>query len=398
MNNGKVRIYELAKELNLDNRDLLTICEQLNISVKSHSSTITETEAEQIRAASEKFTANRPSAKPSPVRPTINASAVDAKKPTPLNIQKKQQILEIRRPITRSAAAASGPDLLSPPAQSPPAQPTQELSRRPACRRTPRTGQGYIEPLLEVGNALPLYMVLIPAGEFIMGSPTNELQHQDTESPQHLVTVPQFFMGRYPITQAQWRVVAGLSPVKQKLAPEPSQFKDKDNHPVESVSWHDAIEFCARLERDTNRPYRLPTEAEWEYACRAGTTTPFYFGKTLTDELANYNASATYGKASQGEYRQTTTPVDHFGIANAFGLSDMHGNVQEWCQDHGHDNYEGAPTDGSTWLTNNENARRVLRGGSWYFDPRHCRSATRDLDAPDDRTHDIGFRVVCSAP
>ncbi|WNZ47375.1 formylglycine-generating enzyme family protein [Leptolyngbya boryana CZ1] len=273
------------------------------------------------------------------------------------------------------------------------------VATRFTLQRTARTGQGYVEPLLDVGNALPLHMVLIPSGTFLMGSPPDEIDRSDDEGPQRTVTVPQFFMGRYPITQAQWRAVAGLPQVDRKLDPEPSQFKG-ENRPVEKVSWYDAVEFCARLKEWTQRPYRLPSEAEWEYACRAGTTTPFYFGKTLTDELANYDALYTYEDGPQDEYRRETTPVDHFGIANVFGLSDMHGNVREWCQDHWHNNYEGAPDDGSAWLTDQEDAFRVVRGGSWGSYPRYCRSAFRDSDSPDNRNSylGLGFRVVCSAP
>ncbi|MEO0759725.1 MAG: SUMF1/EgtB/PvdO family nonheme iron enzyme [Cyanobacteria bacterium J06648_16] len=267
-----------------------------------------------------------------------------------------------------------------------------------SLRRTPRTAQGYIEPLLAVTGALPLHMALIPSGTFLMGSPDTEPERQPREGPQHPVTVPAFFMGRYPITQAQWRTVAQLDQVAQSLNPNPSNFKG-DNHPVESVSWHDATEFCARLSKHTGRPYRLPSEAEWEYACRAGTTTPFYFGPTLTDEIANYQATKTYGNGPAGEYRRQTTPVNHFDIANAFGLSDMHGNVLEWCQDHLHDSYEGTPDNGSAWEDRDDSLqRRILRGGSWSNYPRYCRSAYRYNDYPVNRDSFIGFRVVSSAP
>jgi formylglycine-generating enzyme required for sulfatase activity len=263
--------------------------------------------------------------------------------------------------------------------------------------RTPRTGQGFIEPLLEVGDAIPLHMVLIPAGTFLMGSPEDEVERLDSEGPQHEVTAPTFLMGRYPVTQAQWRVVTYLPQVNRELKPDPSHFKG-DNRPVEKVSWYDAVEFCDRLAQHTQRPYRLPSEAEWEYACRAGTKTPFYFGKTLTTEVANYDGNYTYADGPEGEYREETTSVDHFGIANAFGLSDMHGNVWEWCEDHWHDNYKGAPTDGSAWLTDNNEARRINRGGSWSNSPRYCRSACRSDAAPDGVSGNLGFRVVCSAP
>ena len=261
-------------------------------------------------------------------------------------------------------------------------------------RRERKQAHYFVEKL---GELLGLDMILIPAGTFLMGSPKDELDCNDDEGPQHDVRVSSFFMGRYPVTQAQWRFVAGLTQVNRELDLDPSNFKG-DDHPVERVSWHDAVEFCDRLAKHTGRPYRLPTEAEWEYACRAGTQTPFYFGKTLTTELANYDGNSAYNDGSKGEYRKTTTSVDHFGIANAFGLCDMHGNVREWCQDHWHGSYEGAPTDGSAWLNKDENASRVVRGGSWCDNPGDCRSACRYYDSPAYRYTDIGFRVVCGAP
>jgi formylglycine-generating enzyme required for sulfatase activity len=264
-------------------------------------------------------------------------------------------------------------------------------------RRTPRTAQGFIEPLIDVGDALPLQMVLVPGGTFLMGSPEDEEGYESYDGPQHEVTVRSFFMGRYPVTQAQWRAVAALPQVKQELDPDPSNFKG-NNRPVEQVSWFDVEEFCLRLVQHTDRAYRLPTEAEWEYACRAGATTPFYFGKTLTTEIANYKGTETYAGGPEGEYRKETTEVDHFDIANAFGLSDMHGNVWEWCQDHWHDNYEGAPADGSAWLTENNEASRVRRGGSWFYDPGDCRSASRIINGPGYCFINLGFRVCCSAP
>ncbi|MBD2261108.1 formylglycine-generating enzyme family protein [Pseudanabaena sp. FACHB-2040] len=246
-------------------------------------------------------------------------------------------------------------------------------------------------------DGLTLEMVSIPAGNFTMGSPKQEPEHSDREGPQHEVTVDAFLMGRYPITQTQWRFVAQLPQVNQDLSLDPSHFKG-ENRPVEGVSWHDAVEFCDRLSAYTGREYRLPSEAEWEYACRAGTTTPFHFGETITSALANYDASTAYNNGLKGEYRRETTPVDRFGIANAFGLSDMHGNVWEWCQDHWHDDYKGAPADGSAWLNENENARRVRRGGSWDSYPWYCRAAYRSSDYPRGASFYTGFRVVCSAP
>ena len=268
------------------------------------------------------------------------------------------------------------------------------LLRQP-LRPKPR---GYVESLLEVGDAIPLHMVLISRGSFLMGSPEDEPEREEREGPQHEVTVPAFFMGRYPVTQAQWRAVVAMPEVHRRLElAHPSQFNG-DNHPVEQVSWHDAVEFCDRLTQHTQRPYRLPTEAEWEYACRAGTQSPFYFGGTVTSEVANYDANYTYADGPKGRYPAQTTAVDHYGVANAFGLSDMHGNVWEWCQDYWHKNYAGAPSDGSAWMTNGDSTMRILRGGSWYNAPSYFRSAKRLKMVPEYRYQDIGFRVACSAP
>ncbi|NCS25791.1 MAG: SUMF1/EgtB/PvdO family nonheme iron enzyme [Microcystis aeruginosa BS13-02] len=260
----------------------------------------------------------------------------------------------------------------------------------------------------DLGNGITLEMVAIPGGTFLMGSPANEKSSYGDERPQHQVTVPPFFLGKYPITQAQWRAIASRTDLKVdpsaslrvNLDLNPAYFKDRpdsDRRPVEQVSWYDAIEFCARLSKLTGREYRLPSEAEWEYACRAGTTTPFYFGETITGELANYRSSETYADEPNGEYRQQTTPVGQFP-PNAFGLYDMHGNVWEWCADTWHDNYDGAPRDGSVWTENGDDNRSLPRGGSWYDDPNHCRSACRDNYYRRDGSYfSLGFRVVCGA-
>jgi formylglycine-generating enzyme required for sulfatase activity len=270
----------------------------------------------------------------------------------------------------------------------------QEQTAEWEIHRQQQRAYRFIEPLPE---DIALEMVAIPAGTFLMGSPEDEPDRYDYESPQHEVTVESFFMGRYPITQAQWRAVANLPQVERELDPDPANFKG-DNRPVEKVSWLDATEYCARLSAYTGREYRLPSEAEWEYACRAGTTTPFHFNETISSEVACYQGGTTYAGGPEGENREETTPVDHFEVANTFGLSDMHGNVLEWCQDHWHSNYEGAPTDGSAWLTEDDQANRVFRGGSWCDGPRSCRSAYRTFYAPDDVSYFLGFRVVCSAP
>ncbi len=233
----------------------------------------------------------------------------------------------------------------------------------------------------DLGNGIILEMVSIPGGTFIMGSPDNK--GETNEHPQHQVTVPGFFMGKYEITQAQYQAIMGKNP---------SNFKGA-NRPVEQVSWDDAVEFCQKLSEKTKRTYRLPSEAEWEYACRAGTTTPFYFGETITTDLVNYNGKYTYASAPKGLYRQETTPVDSFQ-PNAFGLYDMHGNVWEWCQDYYYKNYNGTPIDGSACLTSGDITYRLLRGGSWYDNPVLCRSAFRSRVTRALRGLNIGFRVV----
>ncbi|MEH2413062.1 SUMF1/EgtB/PvdO family nonheme iron enzyme [Nostoc sp.] len=252
----------------------------------------------------------------------------------------------------------------------------------------------------DLGKGITLEMVVIPGGTFIMGSPEGE--GHNFEKPQHKVKVQPFFMGKYPITQVQWKAVAALPQINRELSRDPSRFKGA-NRPVELVSWYDAVEFCSRLTAHAKRQYRLPSEAEWEYASRAGTTTPFHFGETITSELANYNTTQTYRVEVKGTYRKETTVVGYFKVANTFGLYDMHGQVWEWCLDDWHDNYEGALTDGTAWLYDNNNLYQkqgsaVLRGGSWINDPKYCRSASRSFDdwaERDNFCYDIGFRVVC---
>ena len=258
----------------------------------------------------------------------------------------------------------------------------------------------------DLGNGIKFQMVYIPGGTFTMGSPESEEGRDDDEGPQHDVTVPPFFMGKYPVTQGQWKELASRTDLKVKLdlKLEPSYFKepyqdiDRWHRPVERVSWYEAVEFCERLSKLTQRNYRLPSEAEWEYACRAGTTTPFYFGNTITPELVNYDGQYVYGNAQKGEYREETTPVGQF-YPNAFGLYDMHGNVWEWCLDTWHNSYDGAPTDGSAWETGGHSTTRVRRGGSWFINPRRCRSAVRNFYISAETViYVIGFRLVSFPP
>ena len=217
-----------------------------------------------------------------------------------------------------------------------------------------------------------------------MGSPDSEAERGSNESPQHQVTVPSFYIGKYELTQAQYQVILGTKLVSVK----------GNNRPVERVSWNGAVEFCEKLSQKTGKKYRLPSEAEWEYACRAGTTTPFYFGESITPDLVNYNGNYAYASAPKGKYRQQTTDVGTFP-PNAFGLYDMHGNVWEWCQDDYKENYIDAPTDGSA-STNQSASSKLLRGGSWYFNPVYCRSAYRLGRNADRLNINIGFRVACS--
>ncbi len=275
----------------------------------------------------------------------------------------------------------------------------------------------------DLGNGITLDMVYIPGGTFKMGTEDEEIerlcQKYDVgyfrrERPQHQVTVQTFFMGKFQITQGQWQAIASRDDLKVNLDLEsnPSKFKGDDNRPVEQVSWYDVLEFCARLCKLTGRDYRLPSEAEWEYACRAGTTTPFNFGETITGELANYRANSnyTYADEPKGEYREATTPVGQF-LPNVFGLYDMQGNVWEWCADPWHKNYQDAPEDGRVWdekVKNNnryqnilenldillkDDRARVLRGGSWDINANACRSAFRNGNNPDWRNLIYGFRV-----
>nr|WP_254445362.1 bifunctional serine/threonine-protein kinase/formylglycine-generating enzyme family protein [Anabaena sp. UHCC 0204] len=260
-------------------------------------------------------------------------------------------------------------------------------------QRSRKKSRLFIEGL---GNDVNLEMVAIPGGTFIMGSPENEESRSSDESPQHQVTVPPFFMGKYPVTQKQWQAIAALPKVKIDLESDPSRFKG-DNLPVEMVSWDSVQEFCARLSQRTSKAYRLPSEAEWEYACRGGTTTPFYFGETISTDLANYHGDYTYGNGVKGEYRKQTTDVGKFP-ANSFGLYDMCGNIWEWCEDEWHENYINAPTNGGAWLDGSNNDIRLLRGGSWDLIPWGCRSAYRGRDRRDDGADSLGFRLAISPP
>jgi formylglycine-generating enzyme required for sulfatase activity len=240
-----------------------------------------------------------------------------------------------------------------------------------------------------LGGRAILHMVRIPGGAFTMGSAASEPGSSQFERPQRLVTVPPFCLGRYPVTIDQWRALMGaLPPAMEDLG---KAYAASGRQPVVRVSFDDAQAFCTQLSRTTRRAYRLPAEAEWEYACRAGTASPFAFGEGITREVVNHDGETLrlWGKDC------ATVPVGSLGVANGFGLFDMHGNVWEWCLDWWHGNYQGAPVDGSAWCRDADEGSRVLRGGSWYAAARSCRSAARRFGGhPGVRSREIGFRVA----
>ncbi|MFG6105354.1 SUMF1/EgtB/PvdO family nonheme iron enzyme [Leptothoe sp. EHU-05/26/07-4] len=246
-------------------------------------------------------------------------------------------------------------------------------SQEPATRENkPQETTNKSSKTLNLGNGVALELLYISSGKFLMGSPQGE--GRGDELPQHEVAVPEFWMGKYPVTQEQYQAV---------MEENPSIFRG-DNFPVECVTWHNAAKFCETISQQTGQPIRLPSEAEWEYACRAETRTPFSFGAILTAGQANFSNNVL-----------KTTPVGRYS-PNNFGLYDMHGNVWEWCQDHMHSNYLGAPTDGSAWTQGGNSNFRMVRGGSWDNRLFRCRSAARLYVMPAFRRKNFGFRVTCS--
>ena len=250
---------------------------------------------------------------------------------------------------------------------------------------------GYRE---ELADGISITMIQIPAGEFLMGSPHSKNDSLAGGGPCHLVVLDKFFLGQTQVTQEQWRVVAGWPIVNFSLDPEPSRFRGR-NRPVEQVSWHEALEFCQRLRQRSLRPYVLPSESQWEYTCRAGSTTSFGFGETLASDIANYSGNISYESGPKGIYREQTTDVKTFP-ANSWGLYDMHGNVSEWCLHEWHDRYEGAPTYGSAWSSPDDHPKKLLRGGSWANCPGDCSSFTRHSDDPKGISCLSGFRICLS--
>jgi formylglycine-generating enzyme required for sulfatase activity/Flp pilus assembly protein TadD len=323
--------------------------------------------------------------------------------------RQRLQLYQLRKPFHQGAKSSTGPSSTNPTPTNPssPSPGSSKMATPPnpplplhsfdfvtvaldkegkLKSRETKGANAYTEDL---DGGVKLEMVAIPPGEFMMGSPAGNAY----ERPQHRVRIGYwFYLGKFEVTQAQWRAVMGTSP---------SHFKDCDDCPVEEVSWDDAVEFCRKLSAQSGHEYRLPNEAEWEYAARAGTTTRFAFGETITPEIVNYSGDYPYGNDAKGINRQKTVPVGSLGVANAFGLYDMYGNVWEWCKDWFHRGYSGiagdAPTDGSAWLGGGEQKERVLRGGCWDDGAIFALSTTREGRTPDFRFSCFGFRVVAVA-
>jgi formylglycine-generating enzyme required for sulfatase activity len=237
---------------------------------------------------------------------------------------------------------------------------------------------------IDLGGDISLDLLFIPGGTYRMGSVHNS--GNSDEWPQHMVTIKPFMMGRFLITQGQWKAILRKLP--------PCRFKG-NQLPLERVSWKDAQNFCTRLSRKMGQYFSLPSESQWEYACRAGMSTPFSFGETLTVEVANFNGEHTFGDEPRGFYRHTTNEEAAFP-PNAFGLYDMHGNLWEWCADNWLDDYSSSPGDDSSYH-NIKSDYRVARGGSWHEPPTLCRSASRLRVLQTDADEFMGFRVVCPA-
>lgn len=243
-------------------------------------------------------------------------------------------------------------------------------------------------------DAQDLDLIAVPATRLRMGAPAREPHCGTYECRMRSVQTTPFYLARTPVTQAQWRAVAALPAVARDIDAAPACFEG-DTRPVECVSWLDAQEFCARLTRATGHALRLPSEAEWEAACRAGSRTPFHFGETLTAAHARYAASHVYAAEQPAGTPRSTMPVAQHA-PNALGLHDMHGNVWEWCADHWHDSYAGAPADSRAWQEGGRDDWRSLRGGSWADAPGRLRSASRSGYPAAAGNRVIGLRIALS--
>lgn len=283
-----------------------------------------------------------------------------------------------------------------PDAQTPPTPPIKVFEFETVViedvRKDPVRDKGQVRYFVEeLYGGVTLEMVEVPKNSFLIGSPVSEAHRSSYEGPQRRLGIGSFFIGKYAVTQAQWRAVSMLPKKRRYLDPDPSKLVEGDNLPVIRVSWDDAIEFCSRLSEHTGRTYSLPTEAQWEYACRAGTQTAFAFGNAVPFAITNYGG---YYLGSDGKYRVRLVEVGVMGVANKFGLYDMHGNVYEWCMNAWNQDYEELFTDGSP-RENTGNAKyRARRGGSWQSKESACRSAHRSAAKRWLRNDITGFRVV----
>ncbi|MCK4872152.1 MAG: formylglycine-generating enzyme family protein [Phycisphaerales bacterium] len=312
---------------------------------------------------------------------------------TPIATRETAQVEEAQAPIVEDEADKTQPAQPAEREQHVPAveQPTKSIQHSGLIRlRDPSAAESSDPPAAvsddvnaRVVNSIGMAFVSIQPGGFIMGSPKDEQDRDDREVQHRVELTHMFYIGATEVTQDQYEQVTGSNP---------SKFRDEGDLPVEKVSWEDAAEFCRRLSEREGKTYRLPTEAEWEYACRAGTTTPFSFGETISTEVVNYDGREVYGKGIAGVYRRATLPVGSLG-SNAWGLYDMHGNVWEWCADWYSDaSYGQSPKRNPTGPANGR--LRVLRGGHWVSYPQYCRSAHRFGATPRHRFATIGFRVV----
>ncbi|MCI0665361.1 MAG: formylglycine-generating enzyme family protein [Acidobacteria bacterium] len=356
-----------------------------------------------------------------PAKPTPTPEKTDVAVNRPL-VTENNAASGDKKPGTTPAAASVKAEPVPTPAPAPPAPPPTLVShgfevvtadnRGRVLERRREFSQYFLEQIVP---GTTIEMLEIPGGTFLMGSIEIELEglkkdyvtgveneireslirRLQSESPQRLVKVKPLYMSKTEITQTQWRAVAAQPKVKRELISDPSNFKG-GNRPVEKVSWEDAIEFCDRLSRATGRKYRLPTEAEWEYAARAGTSTQFHFGDAVSSDWSNFQGKFVFGSSPKGDFKQQTVPVASFGIANAFGLYDMHGNVWEWCQDRWHENYVSAPADGQVWEAEKDSIAylKTIRGGGWDSPGAELRSSARNRVTSTIRLSNLGFRVV----
>lgn len=252
----------------------------------------------------------------------------------------------------------------------------------------------------ELVNSLGMRFVLVPRARFEMGSPASEPYRRKDETQHEVELTRSYWLGMHEVSQREFQEVMGRNPsffAPSGIGRSRVRPKEASIHPVEGVSWHDAVEFCRRLSEMTDEKrrrhrYRLPTEAEWEWACRAGTVTPIYFGPEPTSREANYNGTAPFGTSRLGPFLKATTPVGGYR-ANVFRLHDLHGNVAEWCGDwYSATYYDESPKTDPTGPS--EGTERVVRGGGWANTARECRSAARNHFPPDFVSYNIGFRVV----